>query len=568
MNKRKSILISTITLLASIALVTSCNQGNPDVPPEPDPEPTINSGLPWTYLYFRSSSDLPSTVKFNYEGDLLMVDWGDGQRNLENSHTYDAPHISHGIIISGDITSITFTDSDGILLEPDNTGIRSVIFSNTITNIPAYACCGLTNLSNAVIPGSVKTIGYCAFFNNAFHNNYTNNTIKSSKNTKGVYCSVQSRLEGWDNLWFYGWHSDIHWGMGIIYDILSESLYVFSHNPIDGTYKASLYGSLFAAENLVINGEIIIDGLKYKVTDISRDAFRGYTNLKSVALPATIENIGDYAFFNCNNLEELILEPNSSLLTIGNSAFRNTELSSIFIPKNLYSFGSNCFENCPIEKVEVEEGNLYFNSGDSTNCNILADNISGELYFYDFTKSHLPTDPNYKYNINIPNAFAQYRTDFATFDFGTHVTSIGGYAFNGSSLKKADLPASLASLGDYAFSESSLETLTFDPDIELDTISYACFEKTSITSIALPKSIKTIEQYAFAHLNLTTLDASVYESVDDIPTMINYNAITEDLKSDALTIKIDSNLTEDDFVNKGWPSHDQFGRITYSSQSN
>jgi hypothetical protein len=87
------------------------------------------------------------------------------------------------------------------------------------------------------------------------------------------------------------------------------------------------------------------------LTQIAKGAF-GYTGLKTVELPASLKIIGDNAFYYSASLETVTFAEGSKLTTIGNYAFRDcTSLKSVYIPDGVKSIGSAIFYNCGAQVV-------------------------------------------------------------------------------------------------------------------------------------------------------------------------------------------------------------------------
>ena len=63
----------------------------------------------------------------------------------------------------------------------------------------------------------------------------------------------------------------------------------------------------------------------YGFTSIGFAAFRGCRGLTSFVIPADLKNIDSSAFDSCIHLNELVIEPNSELESIGDNAFRGCE---------------------------------------------------------------------------------------------------------------------------------------------------------------------------------------------------------------------------------------------------
>jgi hypothetical protein len=79
--------------------------------------------------------------------------------------------------------------------------------------------------------------------------------------------------------------------------------------------------------------------------------------LKSITIPASITEIGDNCFKNCESLESVVFEPGSRLERIEKYAFWGNGLKSIVIPASITEIGDNCFKDCKsLESVVFEPG--------------------------------------------------------------------------------------------------------------------------------------------------------------------------------------------------------------------
>jgi len=76
-----------------------------------------------------------------------------------------------------------------------------------------------------------------------------------------------------------------------------------------------------------------------------------------VNIPASVQNIGSYSFYQTQNLETVIFEEGSLLEVIGNSAFHDCpSLKNIAFPANLKEIGEGAFAYSGLERVLFEEG--------------------------------------------------------------------------------------------------------------------------------------------------------------------------------------------------------------------
>lgn len=107
---------------------------------------------------------------------------------------------------------------------------------------------------------------------------------------------------------------------------------------------------------------IIPDGAKY----IPASMFFRCTSLKTVEMPTTIEEIGDFAFADCENLQNISLTGIKGLKRIGSSAFENCRnLKRIDFPASLETLDVAAFAGCVgLEHMGFEQGTQLKSVGD------------------------------------------------------------------------------------------------------------------------------------------------------------------------------------------------------------
>lgn len=240
---------------------------------------------------------------------------------------------------------------------------------------------------------------------------------------------------------------------------------------------------------LVIPAQVTYGGKDYTVTAIGESAFRGENlfgkpenylqgkSIKSVKLPDSITQIGQYAFKECSNIEgEFKLPPN--LTTLGSYAFYGCEkMESIEIPASMQTIYQSTFEKCTsLTTVILHEG-----------------------------------------LINIGNPTSGYGDVFAKC----------------SSLTKIDLPSTLQFIGSCAFDTTGLTKIEI-PD-NVITIKYQAFNSCdNLADVKLPSNLQTIEMNTFSSCpQLQELELP--ESLTEIsPYAFQYSSTT--LKAPNLTV--------------------------------
>ncbi len=96
------------------------------------------------------------------------------------------------------------------------------------------------------------------------------------------------------------------------------------------------------------------------VTKIASNAFRGFGALKTVTIPASVQLIGDGAFYGCENLTSVIMNYSTAIdgqrgvETISNNAFYGcSELTTVRLSAGLKGIGKGVFDGC--DKLEYAE---------------------------------------------------------------------------------------------------------------------------------------------------------------------------------------------------------------------
>ncbi len=215
----------------------------------------------------------------------------------------------------------------------------------------------------------------------------------------------------------------------------------------------------------------------YPVTTIGNSAFKD-CNISQILFPRSITSIDSYAFQNC------------------------VKLTSIDLPDNLISMGGLVFDGCTRLKeilipryVTTMYGYLYV-GGWKDISSLKGSGIERVVFESGIT--------------SIPYHACWQNTSLKEVVIPNSVTSIKDGAFEGcTSLKGIDIPNSVTSLGNSVFSNCT--NITADGLIMPDSIknigSYAFQNCTSLTNLYLSKSLNTLSSYIFSGCtNLEKID--------------------------------------------------------------
>ena len=207
---------------------------------------------------------------------------------------------------------------------------------------------------------------------------------------------------------------------GLTYEIDGNNLTILKYN-----------GSV---ANLVIESAYYIDGVPYTVTAIGDRAFFNCQNIDSLVIPDTVTSIGEYAFsyttlrtvtlgnglvstgvhaFDTSAVETVILGEN--IVTIDEGCFTVcTSLKSIVLGNKVEVIGDYAFESClSLESIHMEPsvteiGNCAFNYCDAlTTVYFTGTKLEGNLITIGYSNENLK-NANWKYNYRNPLDYLEF----------------------------------------------------------------------------------------------------------------------------------------------------------------
>lgn len=259
------------------------------------------------------------------------------------------------------------------------------------------------------------------------------------------------------------------------------------------------------------------------------------TNLEKVIISSSLYTIGDYSFFGCENLKEIIFPENSCLMTIEYSAFRNcNSLISINLPNSILKIQYDAFGGCDnltnvilgnnLSQIDVtafiECPNLKYNI--YNNCKYLGtknnpyfafiepvENDIQDLTFhenteivsnYSFNLNNLITAVNFEKGIylgtqNNPYFLFVKCTDLNSNSIIMHDETIIIHesALSNSSIKSIIIPEKVKIIGMDAFKTcDKLESVEMSNNVKF--IGSSCFHDCkSLKTITLSNNLQTLE---------------------------------------------------------------------------
>lgn len=409
------------------------------------------------------------------------------------------------VVIEEGITTIpsnTFDDCDALV---------SIELPSSITSIGSYAFYFCTSLESIVLPSGLTSIGegafqYCAKLNTI--DNYSNLTLVAG-NTGNGYVAYYANETGINNhKYTFASEEDI-----IYYD---ES--AFSFALIDEKYYLISYNY---DESKIILPTKFTYGLddEYEVTEyrIYDNAFFGKTSITELTIPASVIEIGDYAFAGCTNLKTIY----------NNSDFDLTKGSK-----------ENGFIAYYADKIITPYNNPANITTDENGFVFAYVNNKGYLVGYTGSEKFLVLPNSFTFGEILVEEYEIYKNAFygnlniLSVKIPTSVTKIGDNAFK-DCYKLLEVYADSSLLSEYQFIYA-YETYDISSDESVYTIVngfvFAFYEEGKAvlvgyigtdTEITIPTSFDYNEEtitdivigdYAFVNSNITkaTIPASIY----------------------------------------------------------
>ena len=225
-----------------------------------------------------------------------------------------------------------------------------------------------------------------------------------------------------------------------------------------------------------------------KLGQIGQSAFRGCVSLRSIRLPAGLDEIADYAFEDCSQLTSVQLP--EGVRNIGGSAFSGcSSLREMTFPDSTVSIGQGALRGCD----SLSRLTTPFVGGSRGMETYLSYMFGGYSYYESRVIPVSLTEISVTDITSLEEGAFYNCSQLTSVKLSEGVTEIGNYALQGcSGLRSLTLPSRLYSIGEYALQ--------------------GC---TQLSDLRLPEQLSRIGQYAFADcisLSELTLPDSLQEA--------------------------------------------------------
>ena len=248
------------------------------------------------------------------------------------------------IIIPDSVTSI----GEGAFCKCEN--LTSITIPSGVTSIGDLTFDHCTNLTSITIPNGVTSIGVQAFY---WCENLTSITIPDSVTSIGndAFSLCENLAE-----FVVGTNNPNYCSInGILYSKCRKTLLAYPAGKQDMSFAIPDSVTNIGNNAFFYCANLTSITLPDSVISIGEGAFFGCSNLSNVTIPDSVTEIGGYAFEQCENLTSITI-PNS-VTSIGEQAFYwCCNLTSITIPDSVISIGKDAFVYCPRLTIRGKRG--------------------------------------------------------------------------------------------------------------------------------------------------------------------------------------------------------------------
>lgn len=403
-------------------------------------------------------------------------------------------------------------------------GLTSVVIPEGVTTIGAYVFEQCTAMETITVPASATKFGDRAFgtgeyYDGSYHTQLTDIYYGGSRQqwynagggdaapmvvTVHFNGTTGDTIDGGkcgDNAF---WKLDKNYtltiyGTGAMYDYypdnnnyLTSPWISFDVKKIDVQEGITSIGA-YALCQLKTVTEV---SLPSTLTTIGRNALYNI-GVSSLVIPGKVVSIGDFAFNGCNNLKTITLP--AGLQNIGVCFIECDALKTIYFGGTMNQWlacggGESIF---PVTASVVCQGGgtLYRSGTCGDNLAWTLDNsgtltISGTGDMYDYA---------YDFETNSRTSpWADYRSMIRSIKIGSGVTHIGAWAFEDTNITSLTIPGSVTAIGDHGVDGNRyLTELTLQPGLK--SIGKEAFSYSKrLTTVTIPDGVTTIGAGAFA----------------------------------------------------------------------
>lgn len=372
-------------------------------------------------------------------------------------------------------------------------GLTSVTIPNSVTTISEWAFASCSSLTMVTLPSALTSLGDYSFrYSSALTTIITDNptpvnvpSADTFTNRANIALYVpQGAKDAYSNANYWSEFNKIVALAGPADNIITFAdsnvkTICVTNWDLDGDGEISYYEAAKIEDlNAKFNSQTTItsfDELQYftGLTSIRGSSFSGCTGLASISIPANVTIIGQAAFKNCTNLENLTICDGTTNLTLTYQQLYQSSSKP----------GQSLFNDCPLKTLYIGRDLQYQDTNELGSTSLL----------YSFRNSTIRS-------ITFGRVMATANLGFATNNVSTLLIPGNIKTYNCTGLIKltsVTIENGVESIGDYAFANCTGLTAVTIPGSVNDIGIQAFQDCRALTSLSIPASVTTIGLAAF-----------------------------------------------------------------------
>lgn len=341
--------------------------------------------------------------------------------------------------------------------------------------------------------------------------------------------------------------------------------------------------SALSEKDIKLEDKIKYKNKVYKVIEIKENAFKGLSKIETITINDSLEKIEKNPFINLPNLKEIKTTENTINFNSEKGVLYdkikkelvayplNKKEKSYTILSGIEKIGENAFKNnTNIEEVTLTSFTKEIGKGAFENTENLKEIKNGvtlkKIDSQAFKNSGLK-------NINLSNILEYLGTNvfegtkIESFNLSTKITKIPDNTFNNAKeLKNIKIHSNVTEIGDYAFTNTSIKSIS--PFISVEKIGIESFKNTKLETIEDANNLKIIRNKAFKGSPLYALEnINNLESIgEEVFTNTNIKKIIlpEKFKELSPTTFLDAKYLEEIEVSELNEKYESFNNALYT----
>ena len=273
----------------------------------------------------------------------------------------------------------------------------------------------------------------------------------------------------------------------------------------DSVTKIEYAAFAYCTGELIINSKIVEtdyigfsyeEGVGQIIHYPSYNSWLKYSRFTKLSIGDNIERVGNYVFYACNTIEEIILS--NSITSIGTRAFEGCSPNQIIIPLNVKSIEERAFADSRAENITISNGVISIGNEAFTGASISNITIPGSVVKIEGNPFSSCTN------------LSEFNGKFASEDKLCLILDKKLHSFAiGKNVTEYTIPSLVTNVGKTAFAHGEILKCITIPDSVTSIEEYAFYGCEKLTNVFVGRNVSHIGKYAFNNIGTNTPNPTI-----------------------------------------------------------